>query len=106
MNLKKVENIEISRSYSRTIQLAQYEPMTQFSSYKAIMKPGSTDEEIKEVSEELYQRCEEEVDHIIESFKNPGKVMRRMTTRAMEKLIEVQGKKIEELEIKVNGVPF
>jgi len=66
ITLDKVENIEISRSYSRKLQVKQYEPMEVFSSYKAVMKPQATNEEINQVSQELYSKAKDEVDTEIE----------------------------------------
>ena len=67
LNLKNVEQIEVARSFSKKVQLKQFEPIDLFASYKAIMKPGSTQVDIDEVSRQLFDKCEEDVEKDLES---------------------------------------
>lgn len=47
--------IEVSRSYSRTIQAKQYEPISAFSSYKAELTGEESKEEVEKISNELFR---------------------------------------------------
>lgn len=52
---------EISRSFSRKIQIEQYEPVEIFSSYKGELDGNESDEEIKQFSNRLYVLAEKDV---------------------------------------------
>lgn len=52
---------EISRSYSRKIQIEQYEPVEIFASYKGELDGNETPEEIKQFSIRLYVLAEKDV---------------------------------------------
>lgn len=47
--------IEVSRSYSRTIQYKQYEPIASFASYKAELNGAESKEEVEKISNELFR---------------------------------------------------
>ena len=61
---------EITRAYSRTIQLEPFTPSSIFMSAKAEMEENSTDKDIKDFSNSLYKLCKETVDNDIEKLKN------------------------------------
>ena len=52
---------EISRSFSRKIQIEQYEPVEIFASYKGELNGDESDEEIKQFSTRLYVLAEKDV---------------------------------------------
>lgn len=52
---------EISRSFSRKIQIEQYEPVEIFSSYKGELDGTETPEQIKQFSAQLYVLAEKDV---------------------------------------------
>jgi len=60
--LKNIEQIEVVRSYSKKVQLKQFEPIDLFSSYKAILKSGVSEEEIKKISQWLFDKAKDDVD--------------------------------------------
>ena len=79
--------IEVSRSFSRKIQLNQFEPIELFCSYKATLDEG---DDLEKVSHELYRRAMNDVFVEIEEKKwetwtNPQKVAREMTKAGIEK---------------------
>ena len=53
--------VEISRSFSRKIQIEQYEPVEIFASYKGELDGNESDEEIKHFSTRLYILAEKDV---------------------------------------------
>ncbi len=57
IDTKLVEEISISRSFSRKIQLAQYEPIEVFSSYSAKAVKGISNEGIKKLSQQLFNKA-------------------------------------------------
>jgi hypothetical protein len=76
LNLEKVEHIEISRSFSRKVQLKAFEPIDLFASYTAVMKAGATQEDINMVSNQLFEKAKADVEKQLSSYKldntNPG----------------------------------
>ena len=68
IKLEAVEHIEISRSFSRKVMLKPYEPIDIFSSYTAIMKDGATQQEIEEVSNQLFEKAKADVEKELESY--------------------------------------
>lgn len=52
---------EITRSFSRKIQIEQYEPIEIFASYKGEFDGTETPEQIKQFSEHLYTLAEKDV---------------------------------------------
>ena len=62
------DKIEIARSFSKTIQLSQYNPVSVFMSAKAEIDDDNT-KDIKLLSEELYNICKKTVDNDIEELK-------------------------------------
>ena len=104
MKLDLIEHIEVSRSYSKRVQEAQYEPVEYFSSYTAIVKPGATEEEIKLISEDLAERVEDEVMEKI----NPSKtISRRVTLAELKTQLSTQAKEIGKLKEELSKVsPF
>ncbi len=59
------KKIEISRSFSRKIQVSQYEPAEFFASYKSdcLLKDA------EKVSKELYALCKRDVEHSVDKFR-------------------------------------
>lgn len=53
--------IEISRSFSRKIQIEQYEPIEIFASYKGELDGSETPEQIQQFSAHLYALAERDV---------------------------------------------
>lgn len=47
--------IEVARSYSRTIQYKQFEPINSFASYKVELEGTESKEEVEKVSKELFR---------------------------------------------------
>jgi len=47
--------IEVSRSYSRTIQYKQFEPISSFASYKAELTGEESKEDVEKISNELFR---------------------------------------------------
>jgi len=73
--LEGIEQIQISRSFSRKKQIAQYEPVDIFASVQATLKPGATAEYIQDVSERLNQfavkTVEKDLDQYVKSHTSP-----------------------------------
>jgi len=102
--MDKIENVEVVRSYSQTVQLKPFEPVSYFSSYKAVVRTGATPKEIQGISDHLIELAEEDVLSKI----NPSKMISRRVTlaeiRAKNAILE---KKVTELEQKLNSsIPF
>lgn len=94
--------MEVARSCSKTIQVQQYEPMSFFSSYKAVVEGNPTKEELNKISEELYERAEEEAMDNAEKYQNPGKaVTKKLTNRQLLNAIKKANQEIAQLKIKV-----
>lgn len=76
ISLDKVEHIEISRSFSRKVQIRAYEPVDLFASYTAVMKDGATQEDIDMVSNQLFLKAKADVEKELHNYKldntNPG----------------------------------
>lgn len=71
ISLDKIEQMEIVRSFSKKIQVKQYEPIEIFSSYKAILKRGATNEDIDTINDELAKKSEEDCNYQSnESYKS------------------------------------
>jgi hypothetical protein len=68
INLDLVEQIEIVRSFSQKVNLGNYQTADCFSSYKAIIKGNSTNEQIDEISKQLYEKARKEVETEIEEY--------------------------------------
>ena len=102
--MDKVENYEVVRSYSKTVQEEAYQPANYFASYKAVIKPGATNEEIQSISDDLAERAEDDVLGKID----PQKVIsRRQSMAELRTKLTEQGKKIAELIEKLNNIkPF
>lgn len=97
---KEIKQIEISRSYDRKIKFGDtYEMLGLFSSWKAIIDENTPEEEIKEISNWLYQQAQEEVDLKVDILKDPQKVLRGYASIAeLRKAVKSLTKKVEELE--------
>lgn len=54
-SMEAIEQIEVARSFSKTMQVKQYEPINAFASYKAVLKPGTTQKEVEAISSALYK---------------------------------------------------
>lgn len=98
MNLEHVEHIEISRSYSKKVQEQPYAPAEYFASYRAICKPGTSLEELDSISENLSERCEDEVMAKIDPHAT---LSRRATIAALKTQLTQQARKIEQLEAQI-----
>ncbi len=90
-----VINYEIVRSFSQKKNLGNYETADFFSSYKAIVEPGTSKEELQNISNYLSERAENDVIMKID----PSKFISRQATfaeyRAKQKVLE---EKVAELE--------
>lgn len=53
IDLSKVEQTTVTRSFSRKVQVDQYEPIEVFASVQAILKPEATEVDINKLSLEL-----------------------------------------------------
>lgn len=90
---------EIARSFSKTLQEKDYEPVNVFASYKAELSETDNPEE---VSKELYEKAVNDVGLAIsekmwEKFTNPQKVVRENVKKNMAK---------REEDITLDDVPF
>ena len=88
---KKINNVEITRGCSRKVQIDQFEPYEVFCSAKAVCDPSTTDEEKKQISDELYQFCLDEVGSEMENTKDFQKWFKP------QKYVRDQQKKKEEI---------
>jgi hypothetical protein len=68
ISLDKVDSIEIVRSFSKTYQQEQYQPINAFASYKVVMSKVDN-ETIDKVSKELADKAENDVIEQIHSNK-------------------------------------
>jgi len=62
LNLENIEQIEVVRSFSKKIQLKQFEPIDIFASYKAVVKQGTSPEEIDAISQDLHRQAVKDVE--------------------------------------------
>jgi len=69
ISLENIESIEIVRSFSQTYQLEQYQPISAFASYKAVLKANITNEIIDLISSELQAKAEDDVFNQIDKYK-------------------------------------
>lgn len=60
--------MEIARSFNKTIQLVQFEPVNTFMSIKVEISDDSNDFEIKRKSEKIYKLCKETVESDVEKI--------------------------------------
>jgi len=72
---------EITRSFSKTIQEKQFEPINVFASYKAEV---SEKDDLEKVSQELYEKAVNDVGVAIseamwERWTNPQKAVKKLT---------------------------
>ena len=95
MKLEKIVNFEIVRSYDRKIMVKQFEPESYFSSWKAIIKPDATEEELKAISDELSEKAEEDVLSKIDPTKV---VSRRQSMAELRTKLKTQEERIAMLE--------
>jgi len=104
MRLEKIENIEVTRSYTQKVNMGNYQSQDFFSSYKAIVKGGATEEEIQTISDDLAEKAEEDVLSKID----PSKVVsRRQSMAELRAKIVKQEKEIEKLTEQVSKIsPF
>lgn len=65
----KIEQIEVVRSFGRTVQLKQYEPINAFASFKAVLKSGTTEADAQLVGKHLSELASREVDRDIAVYK-------------------------------------
>lgn len=95
---------EITRSYTRKVNLGNYETADHYSCWKAFTKGDETKEELDNISEDLALKCEDEV----ESKINPTKtVNRRVSMAALRSKLAVQQKELEELRAIITKIaPF
>lgn len=78
--------IEIARSFSKTIQEKQFEPINIFASYKAELDEN---DDIEKVSKELYEKAVNDVGLAIsekmwEKWTNPQKAVRKQVKEETE----------------------
>lgn len=93
--LNLVDHFTVTRSFSRKIMVAPYEPADYFASYTAIVKPDASQEELQLISDALAEKAEDDV----ESKINPNKtVSRRVTMAEIRGKLAQQAKEIEELK--------
>lgn len=75
LDLDSIETIEVVRSFSRKVQLEQYQPIEAFSSYKAILKADTSREKINQISQQLSELAKrdvwEETDRVQRETKQP-----------------------------------
>jgi len=69
MKLDNIEQLEVARSFSRKIQVNQYEPIELFASFKALLKPGTTAEDMQQLSGELNKLAVNAVEHDLKKYK-------------------------------------
>jgi hypothetical protein len=106
----KVESYEVARSNDRKIKFGQdYEMCGLFASYKAIINPEATLEEVKKISEDLYNQAKEEVEFEVLKLQNPGKALTGIAAiRELRSKVTKLEKENEELNNKVTKLeaPF
>ncbi len=68
LSLDVIEQVQITRSFSRKVQLNQYEPMDCFCSVQTVLKAGVSEDDISKVSRELDAMAKKEVDRSIENY--------------------------------------
>lgn len=69
---------EITRSFSKTLQEKQFEPINIFASYKGELDGTETPEEIEKFSEELFQLAKATVQKHQTAFENPKKYIKEV----------------------------
>lgn len=69
---------EISRSFSKTFQEAQFEPFNVFASYKGELEGDETAEEVVQASDYLYELAQEDVRRITDMWTNRREANKRM----------------------------
>lgn len=71
----KIEQVHISRSFSKKLQINQYEPVDVFCSYQAVLKGNVDEASIQRISMELHRACvsdtERDMKNYYESHKKP-----------------------------------
>lgn len=65
----KIEQLEVARSFARTVQLKQYEPISAFAYFKAVLKSGTTQQEMVEIGYHLADLASRSVDRDIVLYK-------------------------------------
>lgn len=68
LNMEKIEQIQITRSFSRKVQVKQYEPIDYFASFQAVLREGATEKDVLEVSYQLNSLATKEVEKTIKSY--------------------------------------
>ena len=68
INLDKVEQLTVTRSFSRKVQMDQYEPIESFASAQAILKPDATEADLNKASIELNDFAVREVERAIDEY--------------------------------------
>jgi hypothetical protein len=81
---------EIVRSYSRTIQIAQYEPASFFSSYKEVYDKPLTEKEKEDISDRLYETAKLDVEVEVAKFKKPDMILRARLKEYLNKNNAIQ----------------
>lgn len=73
INLEKVEQVTVTRSFTKKVQLEQYEPVEFFASVQATMKPEATEAEINRTAIELNDAAVSSVETSLESYIRKSK---------------------------------
>jgi len=68
ISLDLIDQVQVTRSFSRKVQIVQYEPIDIFASYTAVLKKGVSDQDIKKVSNELNELSIKAVESDIEKY--------------------------------------
>lgn len=72
---------EIARSFSKTIQEKQFEPLSVFASYKGELDGTETPEEVMEFSKKLYELAKEDVRSTTDLWTDKREAMKRIKER-------------------------
>lgn len=70
IDMSKVKELEISRSFSMKIQLKQFEPIDVFAAHKAVLEPGTTADEAAEISTGLHNACVRQVERDMQNIRD------------------------------------
>lgn len=68
ISLDLIDQVSITRSFSKKIQISQYEPVDCFSSYTAVLKWGVSESDIMKVSSQLNRLAIAQVESDINSY--------------------------------------
>lgn len=68
LSLDLIDQVQITRSFSKKVQINQYEPIEVFASAQAILKGGQSEADIQTVSRELNALAIKEVERDLKSY--------------------------------------